>query len=80
MPTSFTIVALLICVITSNNGEVIEGYNAVDGMLSRLRRAPTGSNKLIDNTACPEIRSLCPNLKSGADDLFVLECIQSLQV
>lgn len=33
--------------------------------------------RLIDEKTCPEIRNLCTNLRDGADDLPVLECIQT---
>lgn len=51
-------------------------------LLHRMRRAPaaTSSNRLFDEPACPELRTLCPQLKTGnSDDLSVLECVQSLQ-
>lgn len=35
------------------------------------------SLRLIDEKQCPEIRTLCTNLRDGADDLPVLECIQT---
>lgn len=53
--------------------------------LSRSARSPVAvlqsqsTNRLINDPACPEIRSLCNKLPS-ADDLTVLECVQSLQV
>lgn len=33
--------------------------------------------RLIEEKQCPEIRNLCTNLRDGADDLPVLECIQT---
>ncbi|XP_059622678.1 Golgi apparatus protein 1 isoform X2 [Phlebotomus argentipes] len=46
--------------------------------LRRDRRAViAGPRRLIDEVACPEVSKMCSNLRSGADDLFVLECIQS---
>lgn len=35
------------------------------------------SLRLIDEKQCPEIRTLCTNLRDGADDLPVLECVQT---
>lgn len=44
----------------------------------RLRRAAVeAAPRLIDEKQCPEIRSLCINLRDGADDLPVLECVQT---
>lgn len=33
--------------------------------------------RLIEEKQCPEIRSICTNLREGADDLPVLECVQT---
>lgn len=44
----------------------------------RFRRAVVqAAPRLIDEKQCPEIRSLCVNLRDGADDLPVLECVQT---
>lgn len=49
-----------------------------DEAYNRVRRAVVqASLRLIDEKACPEIRNLCTNLRDGADDLPVLECIQT---
>ncbi len=36
-----------------------------------------GPIKLINEPACKEIRNLCSNIPADADDLTVLECIQT---
>ncbi|GAB0086076.1 Golgi apparatus protein 1 [Sergentomyia squamirostris] len=36
-----------------------------------------GPRRLIDEVSCPEVKNFCNNLRSGTDDLYVLECIQS---
>ncbi|XP_055705911.1 Golgi apparatus protein 1 isoform X2 [Phlebotomus papatasi] len=46
--------------------------------IDRYRRAAiAGPRRLIDEVACPEVSKMCSNLRSGTDDLYVLECIQS---
>lgn len=40
------------------------------------RAAVQGPIRLIDEPACPELKS-CNDLRSGTDDLYVLECIQT---
>lgn len=44
---------------------------------SRRAAAVQASLRLIDEKQCPEIRNLCTNLRDGADDLPVLECVQT---
>lgn len=41
------------------------------------RYAVNGPIRLINEPACKEIRNLCSNLPADADDLVVLECIQT---
>lgn len=47
----------------------------VNGIVKRA--AISGPIKLIDEPTCVEIKNLCSNLRSGSDDLYVLECIQT---
>lgn len=42
-----------------------------------ITTSTTQQIRLIDEKECPEIRNLCSNLRDGADDLPVLECIQT---
>lgn len=41
------------------------------------RNVVHGPIKLINEPACKEIKNLCSNLPADADDLLVLECIQT---
>lgn len=79
-------VAAFICILLSNCCTAANLPNLPEPeLLSRAVRSPAAaspsSNRLINDPACPEIRSLCNHLPVGReDDLSVLECVQSLQV
>lgn len=70
IPEAILLLILLIANITCSIAE-----NGVD--VRTKRNVVHGPIKLINEPACKEIKSLCSNLPADADDLLVLECIQT---
>lgn len=67
--------AILLLILIIENITCLTAENVVD---IRTKRAVVhGPIKLINEPACKEIKSLCSNLPADADDLVVLECIQT---
>lgn len=67
-------------VIPSKYYDSLSNTNSENGYANiRNRRAAVVQTplRLIDEKQCPEIRNLCTNLRDSADDLPVLECIQT---
>lgn len=74
------ILFLLLCNLALIFGETNNTIINQNLLIRQVRAAAVISStqlKLIDEPACQEIRNLCSNLRSGADDLLVLECIQT---
>lgn len=73
------IISLLLCNLTIIFGESNTSNTIIHNLFSRQERAAVISAppKLIDEPACQEIRNLCSNLRPGAEDLSVLECVQT---
>uniref|UniRef100_U5EST3 Putative golgi apparatus protein cysteine-rich fibroblast growth factor receptor n=1 Tax=Corethrella appendiculata TaxID=1370023 RepID=U5EST3_9DIPT len=51
--------------------------SSTSSISKRAALAVVSTKKLIDDETCGQVRSLCSNLRSGTDDIYVLECIQS---
>lgn len=66
--------AILLLILLIGNITCLNAENDVD---RTKRNVVHGPIKLINEPSCKEIRNLCSNLPADADDLIVLECIQT---
>lgn len=67
---------ILLFILFTVNITYLVAENVVD---VRAKRASVvhGPTRLINEPACKEIKNLCSNLPGDADDLIVLECVQT---
>lgn len=71
IPEAILLLILFIETVTCSTAE-----NAFD-IFRTKRNVIRGPVKLINEPACKEIKNLCSTLPADADDLIVLECIQT---
>lgn len=67
--------AILLLILFIENITCLTAENVVD--IRTKRNVVHGPVKLINEPACREIKNLCSQLPADADDLIVLECIQT---
>lgn len=65
--------AILLLILLIENITCLTAQNDV----RTKRNVVHGPIKLINEPACKEIKNLCSNLPADAEDLLVLECIQT---
>lgn len=55
----------------------IDNLTCLADEIRAKRNVVHGPSKLINEPACKEIKNLCNNLPADADDLTVLECVNT---